>query len=59
MADDVFSLSCLTCVTTERVAPEDAADLVGALRAFFIRHGGCVTNVDLRDPADVAVPARP
>lgn len=59
MADDELCLSCLTCVTTERVAPEDAADLVGALRAFFVRHGGCVTSVDLRDTADTAVPARP
>ena len=48
MADaDELSLSCLTCVTSERLAPDDAADLVGALRAFFIRHGGCVTTVDL------------
>ena len=44
---DVFALSCMTCVLTERLAPEDAADLVGGLRAFFIRHGDCVTSVDL------------
>lgn len=58
MADDELSLSCLTCVSTERVAPAEAADLVGALRAFFIRHGGCVTSIDLRDMSDAAVPTQ-
>ena len=54
MADpDVFALSCLTCVLTERLAPEDGADLVGGLRAFFIRHGDCVTSVDLASYRDV------
>ena len=45
---DVFSLSCLTCVTTERVAAS-GADLVGTLRAFFVRHGDCQTTIDLAD----------
>jgi hypothetical protein len=51
---DVFSLSCLTCVTSERVSAAAGRDLVGSLRAFFVRHADCQTTIDLADARTLA-----
>jgi hypothetical protein len=46
---DLFSLSCLSCVTSVRVSTSGGLDLVGSLRAFFVRHADCQTTIDLAD----------
>ncbi|GAC1442329.1 MAG: hypothetical protein NVSMB55_12710 [Mycobacteriales bacterium] len=46
--DRVVALGCQTCVITVEVRTGDVA-FAAAVQAFFARHAGCMSTIDLRN----------